>query len=119
MMSEEITVVEWVEDSDIPTDAHVLSWMGGWFNFEEKGQRWQTYLDNFKPTKYPYLEALRKEIVGKGYRFTGEYHQNNSGVPKFSDGTYMCLSWRAWGDLMAAIWSQEEDKDYNYMDFYM
>jgi hypothetical protein len=29
------------------------------------------------------------------------------------------FSYRGWGDIMAAIWSEEENKDYNYMDFYM
>lgn len=118
MMSEEITVVEWVDESDIPQDAEVLSWMGGWFNFSEKGQRWQTYLDNFKPIAYPYLEAVRRDVVKNEYRFTGKNHQE-SGTPKFSDGKYMSLTWRAWGDLMAAIWSEEENVDYNYMNFYM
>ena len=118
-MSEEITVVEWVDDSDIPEDVKLLSWMGGWFNFGPKGQRWQTYLDNFTPTVYPYLEAVRRDVVKNGYRFTGEQHQTQSAIPKFSDGTYMSLTWRAWGDLMAAIWSEEENVDYNYMNFYM
>ena len=85
-----------------------------------EGQRWPDYLVNFKPVSFPYLEALKKEIVSKNIRYTGEDHQNaDDGVPVFSDGTVLVLSWRAWGDLMAAVWSTEENKDYCYMDFYM
>ena len=40
-------------------------------------------------------------------------------MPLFSDGKVATFSFRGWGDLMAAIWSEAEDKDYGYMDFYM
>jgi hypothetical protein len=50
---------------------------------------------------------------------TGQEHQYNSGVPVFSDGKVATYTYRGWGDLMAAIWATEEDKDYHYMDFYM
>lgn len=115
-----IIVAEWVDLSDVPdNDELVWGWTGGWFNFKTYGLRWNDYLSHFQPEVHPYLEAIREEVVKNNYKFTGEEHQNNSGVPKFSNGKYLCLSWRAWGDLMAAIWSEEEDKDYNYMDFYM
>lgn len=39
------------------------------------------------------------------------------GCPVFSDGTVSRMSFRAWGDFMAAVWSEEEDKDYCYVDF--
>ncbi len=37
----------------------------------------------------------------------------------FNDGTAGMFSFRAWGDLMAAIWAEHENRDYGYMDFYM
>ena len=47
-------------------------------------------------------------------------HQNDDhGVPKSDDDTVGLFSFRSWGDLMAAIWSEEEDKDYDYLNFYM
>ena len=50
----------------------------------------------------------------------GDWHQNDpKGVPVFNDGTVAMFSFRAWGDLMAALWAEHEDCDYSYMDFYM
>ena len=41
-------------------------------------------------------------------------------TPVFDDGTVGSFSFRAWGDLMAAIWNTEENTNkYSYMDFYM
>ena len=49
-----------------------------------------------------------------------EQHQNGAvAVPLWSNGKVDTYSFRSWGDLMAAVWSTEENKDYGYMDFYM
>lgn len=81
--------------------------------------RWQDYIDVFEPDVHKYAEALRKSIVENNVRATGSDHQNVDGLaPIFSDGTSATFSYRGWGDLMAAVWSEEEDKDYCYMDFY-
>jgi hypothetical protein len=110
-------VVEWVEDSEI-NDAEVsVGSLGGWF---KDGMRWPDFIKRIKEEYRPYYEAIRVSVIENGYRHTGEYHQyGGEGVPVFEDGTIGSFSWRAWGDLMAAIWSTEEDKDYCYMDFYM
>lgn len=114
-----ITVTDWVDaDAQEYVKANTLSWMGGWFTGAE-GHTWTTYLENFKPEVHPYLEAVRKEVVENKLRLTGEQHQKMWGAPLFSDGKILSLSWRAWGDLMAAIWTEEEKKPYNYMHFYM
>ena len=113
-----ITVVEWGR-YEVPKEQS-LGWLGGWFNFEETGQRWKDYLEAFHPVAHPYLEAVRESVLEKSLRLTGQDHQqSDEGEPKFSDGKVLSLSYRAWGDLMAAIWSEKENKDYNYMDFYM
>jgi len=92
---------------------------GGWFNWgNNKDQRWQDYIKVYHDDQKPYLETIRKEIVKNKFRFGGDRHQENM-IPLFSDDTVGCFSYRAWGDLMAAIWSEEENKDYSYMDFYM
>lgn len=124
-----LTLEKWIDYGDAPTDdAHCLSWLGGWFNFNPSeedqskytGKRWKDYLDTFQVEVHPYLEAVRVAIVANGRRFNGDAHQHQPGcVPLFSDGKVLCLSFRAWGDLMAAVWSEHEDKDYTYMDFYM
>ena len=91
---------------------------GGLGGFFENGMRWKDYIAGFTDDAAIHLEAIRKSIVSKGIQITGEGHQQNF-VPIFSDGTAGRFSMRAWGDLMAAIWSEELNKDYCYMDFYM
>jgi len=101
-------VEKWVDYGDAPeSDELRLGWTGGWFNFKEKGQRWKDYIDTFKPEAVPYLEAVRADILEHGKRFSGDAHQHQGGgVPVFTDGKCICLTFRAWGDLMAAIWSE-------------
>jgi hypothetical protein len=115
---EERRVVAWVPHS-YETKCSV-GWLGGWFNREGGGDRWVDYLGVYYEETHPYLEAIRRDVIAKGLRLTGEDHENHQqGTPLFDDGTVGKFSWRAWGDLMAAIWSTEEGIDYNYMDFYM
>jgi len=91
--------------------------MGGFF---KEGMRWEDYIDSFYGEVKPHIEALRKSIIENKIKLTGEEHQTiDGGVPLFSDDTAATYTYRAWGDLMAAVWSEEEDKDYCYMDFYM
>lgn len=91
--------------------------MGGFFG---AGMRWKDYLDAFEEEKWPYAEAVREYIIANAIKRGGDWHQNSDqGVPLFHDGTVATFSFRAWGDLMAAIWSEEENRNYSYMDFYM
>lgn len=116
--NKEITVVEWISESEIDGKEAAIGGMGGFFKEGMRGNK--DYFDTFIPEVKPYYEALRKEIIAKGLRITGEQHQySEGGVPVFSDGKIGSFSYRAWGDLMAAVWSEEENKDYHYMDFYM
>lgn len=127
----EITVVDWISYDEIGDKEEVVGGMGGWFGYSKNeldeegrwkmaGHRWKDYVDIWDPEVAPYLEALRKDIVKKQLRLTGEQHQfSGSGVPLFSDGKVGSFSYRGWADLMAAVWSEEENKDYGYMDFYM
>jgi hypothetical protein len=138
-MNKEITIEKWISFQDAfekYPDAPIML-NGGFFGlnvlgsgdlFGERwsgpkgrqfGQRWEDFLKVAKPEARPYYEAIRKEIVANKIRWTGQEHQGgNEGCPVFSDGTVCAVSLRAWGDLMAVIWSTEEDKDYCYMDFY-
>jgi len=111
-----IEVKDWT-DQETPKDDIAWSWLGGFF---EEGMRWKDYIEYFEDAVKPYLEALRRDIVDKNLRFGGDDHQDSpSGTPVFSDDKSLKLSYRAWGDLMAACWSEHEDKDYSYMHFYM
>lgn len=111
---EKITVVSWNEE-DVPEGATAIGWWGGFF---EKGMRWKDYLEDFNETVHPYLEVARKSAVEKQIKTTGEQHQHEGITPVFSDGRYFAMTFRAWGDLMAAVWSEEENRDMSYMDFY-
>ena len=66
------------------------------------------------------VQLIGDEVVRNGYAFSGQEHQNAlTGVPVFSDGTCLRASMRAWGQIMAAIYSAVEGLDLSYMDFYM
>lgn len=128
---EAIKVVDWLDYEEIGERCASCGGMGGWFNsghiFTDpekydpethgKGQRWKDYLESRHPDEHPYVEAIRESVLVHKLRVNGSQHQNTH-TPLFSDGTIGTFSFRGWGDLMAAIWSEEEDKDYTYMDFY-
>jgi hypothetical protein len=110
-------VVEWICYDDAKEEDNTIGSLGGFF---KDGMRWPDYVDQFVDEGKEYAEAIRQDVIDKHIRLTGEGHQSDShGVPVFEDGKCALFSWRAWGDLMAGIWSTEENKDYNYMDFYM
>jgi hypothetical protein len=116
----ELLVVKWIKWTDATKKETSVEGMGGWFNFNAGGHRWADYLETIVTNKHPYVEAVRRSVLYSGIRLTGDAHQHSpAGVPLFSDNTVCMLTFRAWGDLMAAIWSEQENKDYNYMDFYM
>lgn len=109
-------VSKWVSYSEADKLPQSFGGMGGFFN---DGMRWKDYLDVWEESVYPYIEALRADIIKRGIREFGPWHQDSpEGAPVFSDGTAATFSYRAWGDLLAAIWSTEDDRDYNYMSFY-
>lgn len=113
-----LKVVKWITYAEAEgTLEHVL---GGWGGRIEAGARWKDYVADFKDEARPLLEELRRSIIANKIRCTGYEAQNGyAAVPVWSNGTVDLYSFRAWGDLMAAVWSTEEDKDYGYMDFYM
>lgn len=109
-------VIDWIAyaDSEKYTDS-----VGGWGGFFQNGMRWKDFINRYTDEAKPYYEAIRQDVIEKGIRFNGAGHQySDNGVPLFEDNTVGTFSYRAWGDLMAAIWSEHENKDYNYMDFY-
>jgi hypothetical protein len=111
-----MTVTHWTSYEAAQELESPFERMGGFFR---KGMRWADYLMQW-PEFPEYSEALREAIIIRALKQGGDWHQHDEeGVPVFSDGTAATFSYRAWGDLLAAIWSTEEDKDYGYMDFYM
>lgn len=113
----EVRVVDWISYKEGKNFDTSVNKMGGFFAL---GMRWKDYIEvAAEPEDVPYLEAIRLSVLENKIRYNGFDHQNKEdGVPLFSDGTIASFSFRGWGDLMAAIHSDFEDKNYNYMDFY-
>ena len=114
-MQKMITVDRWINWEEAQNLEESFDGLGGFF---QNGMRWRDYLARFRDDVHVYAEALRAAVIKDGIRATGEEHQNGELVPVFNDGTCAMFSYRAWGDIMAAIWSEEDNKDYNYIDFY-
>jgi hypothetical protein len=119
-MSERVTVVRWVDELETAGLAEApVGGLGGWFGLKQPNT-WQDYLDSWKEPAHPYIYALRASIVERGIRWGGDWHQEaDDGTPVFSDGTVAEFSYRGWGDLLAAIWSDEDGQAYSYVNFYM
>lgn len=110
-----VKFVTYMEAGDLPESS--LGGLGGFFSH---GMRWKDYLAQYVPEVHETLEWLRVAILENEIRCDGYEHQNTTAsCPVFEDGTCACYSYRAWGDLMAAIWSTAENHDYSYMSFYM
>ncbi len=112
------SVIKWIPYTEIDSyQENGLGGMGGWFS---DGMRWDDYVDGVGAPLIFYAESLRHRIIKDKIRHGGDWHQSSDqGVPLFADGTIATFSYRAWGDILAAIWSTEDQKDYSYMDFYM
>lgn len=110
-------VKRWITWEKAQKKKESIGGLGGYFENGMRGQK--NYFDILNPEFQPYAEALRREIIKNKIIITGQEHQNGKHVPLFSDGTVGTFTYRSWGDLMAAIWSEELDTDFCYMDFYM
>jgi len=112
----EIEVSEWISYKKSDGKKESIGGLGGFFDY---GMRWGDYLDAIPELERPYAEAIRRSVLKNELKFNGSEHQYSEvGMPLFTDDTVGSFSMRAWGDLMVAIWSEEEKKDYCYMDFY-
>lgn len=111
-------VIGWVSYDSVPSEGPER--IGGWGGFVEHGDRWKDFIEAFDEEGAPYYEALRSTILRRRLKQGGDWHQNDAhGVPVFNDGTVGMFTFRAWGDLMAAVWAEHDNRDYSYMDFYM
>ncbi len=115
-------VDSWIAYDDATDMPESFGGMGGWFNArDDLRHTWDDFLGEFVETVHPYIHALREAVVEGGIRHGGDWHQNSeSGVPVFSDGSVARFTYRAWGDLLAAIWTKEDPETrYTYLTFYM
>lgn len=108
-MSAPITVVDWLDEEGATDREEAVGGMGGWV----EGEPWAEYLAAWPPEDHPYLEALKAEILAKGIRWGGFWHQGE-GTPLFSDGKVASFSMRGWGDLLASVWSEHDGEPQSY-----
>lgn len=104
---------------DLPEGTRDFGGLGGFF---DRGMRWGDYLNrSFYAEDHPRMEELRAEILRLDLWCDGAWHQDDAGagdtMPVWIDGAVFAGSQRAWGDLLAAIWSTELDGDFWYGDF--
>jgi hypothetical protein len=110
-------VIEWISAKKAEGKKVSIGGSGGFFLM---GMRWDDYIITHSDKIKPYAEAIRKEIVDNNIIMNGDQHQHSAtGIPLFDDGTVGLFTYRAWGDIMAAIQSEKENRDYCYLDFYM
>jgi len=123
-----VELIPYMEEEPVDgLEENSLGRMGGWFNGhlihkkDEKGipnHTWQDYLTNLQDDKTrEYAIALKEFILEHNIKECAPWHQS-VGVPLFEDNTYATFSYRAWGDLMAAIYTTEEEP-LTYMAYYM
>lgn len=121
-------VERWITNDEADAKTGSFGGMGGWFGasggaFDAK-HTWSDYLDHEcgdDAGLRERAEALRASIVDGRVWEDGGWHQNEWGeesVPMFDDGTVATFSFRAWGDLLAAVWTKQLGRQFCYMDFY-
>lgn len=119
-------VVEWIAYPDAEGRREApIGGLGGWFGVGgadgwSGNHTWADYLAEWDPSVHHYAEALRHAVVVGRIWECGDWHQGEhcNGVPVFDDGTAATFSMRAWGDLLAAVWSEQLGRPFCYMDFY-
>ena len=121
-------VVGWLNVNFEDTFNISVGGLGGWFNYDTNNpdinsvkaeHRWIDFLETYNDDVHDYLEAIKEAVLDEGLQITGYDHCcSDCGIPLFDDDTIAVLSGRAWADLMAAIWSEHDDKSYSYMEFY-
>lgn len=125
----------WTDYDDPVEDCPHLPSMGGWFGFknEETGpavsgkevsHRWADYIDGWDSESRACAEAARAALLERwpeGFPPGGFWHQGQTGdtdtVPLGACGGKITMSMRAWGDFVAAVMSERDDKDHTYVEF--
>lgn len=85
----------------------------GWTNWHYEHEANVKY-KRFDPETWEEVEKIEQiiaeELREKGYKFTGDYHQNGDyGVPVFDCGKVYQCSQRDWGNIMAMTYPEEID----------
>jgi hypothetical protein len=97
-----LEIVSWHGEGDVGQDDPLVR--GGVGGIDRHDPPWDEYLASWlDPADRARLTRLKAHLVEHGNKRGGWWHQRE-GIPRFSDGSYMFMSMRGWGDLQAAIW---------------
>ena len=113
-----VKVKEWITWQEALNKKESIGGMGGWV----VGQKWDEYLKDLIDPAKPYAEGIREAVLKDRIRWGGDWHQSDQyeGVPLFEDDTIGSFTYRAWGDILAAIWNTEKNwRRFSYNSFYM
>lgn len=114
-------IVTWQSYESLAADhsGFNLDDLGSSSSFKE-GMRWPDYRAGYDAEWHPYIEAVRQSIIKNEIWAGGDWHQYSpNGLPVVANSHFMRCSFRSWGNLMAAVWSSELNRNFSYMDFYM
>ena len=103
-------VIKWVKPNELYEQKEVY--------YYELGH---SYINKYTEADYDenYEDAIIKELVDNQYIICGDTHQYTC-IPIFNDDTYVMLSMRKWGEVMAKAMNLIEDSDkYQYIYFYL
>ncbi len=112
-MAKELTCEEVYEPSEpqpeIDDERHVRLWGG-----LDPPPNWVEYLADFEADYRPTIEAARRWLEARegAIPMAGDWCNDN--YLRFSDGTTLTFTWRAWGDFAQAV----VDKREGYMAYY-
>ena len=87
---------------------------GGFFSF---GMRWRDYYTRVPIQHRARVEAIRVYVASHGLRLTGRDYERRVAVPVFVDGSIGFFTPHGYADLMAAVWSDQDDRDYSYINY--
>ena len=96
----------------------------GWTNWYDENYKDIKEWDENEENPFVYNDliiAIAKELREKGYKFTGDYHQNSEcyeenygGVPIINNLYKFTCSCRAWGGIMATAYPEYGTDEYAY-----
>ena len=108
---EEVTVAAGDPDPrETGDDENHVSLWGGF----DPPPSWAEYFDEYEDDLRPYLGAARRWLTARGAPYPAASRWCNDHYLRFSDGTTMSFTWRAWGDFVQAGVGEQE----GYMTYY-
>ena len=112
--------VYWVDCDDISDEEYSgINNIAGSGRHFQKGMRWNNFLEFYDANLHKSLEAIRSSIINSQEKRDWDWHSSSmNGIPRLNNGYFFGASSDRWGDLLAAVWSEHDNKDYSYTSFF-